>query len=1380
MTASLAAALALALAAPDAAAPWVAAAPFQADPREVLRAAEALAPPAQADVDVLLDEVSLAFDAAGRATGTWRTVFRPMTREAASRWAEVLRVWTPWHEARPAIRARVITRDGAVHELDPATLVEAGLGSEDPLLYGDRRVLKGPLPAVEAGAVVEEEATVAEARPIFEAGAVRRVFVGRDGPVREVRVRLEVPKGLPFAWAARGGLEARPEEGASGGARVLSFRWSSVEPAARPEPLAPPERLSPPHLAVATGASWKAVATAYARVVDQQLAGAGLAATAAEVVPKGATRLAAAQAVLDWVRGRVRYTGLELGQAALVPAAPAETLRRRFGDCKDLALLAAGVLRAAGVPATLALVRAKADDPADLPGLGEFDHAVVAIPAAGSEPALFVDATDAQAAAGELATQLQGRLALVASPATAGLTRLPELAAGQNRVEVTREIVLPESGWSDASEVQALAGWPASALRAQRRAVPERDAEQADHALVTAHFVEAAGGEVRWEGLERSSGPLTLRLAGRGSRWGITRADDAEAVASPGFLLEWLPAAVKPPRPGPRPDAGPDARSGGAAEAEGEPEGPRQGELLLPLAYQGSLRYRLVPPPGFEVELPLPEPQRTTLGPLAYERSARVEPDGAVTVLHTVAVTRRRLAPAEVEGLRAGLEALLDDGPRLRFVRTSARLLEAGQGRAALDEIRRLIALHPGEARHWNHLAQALLRLGLGEPARDAARRAVALEPQSGWAQRVLATALEHDALGRWLAPGCDLPGAVEAQRRAVDLDRDPAVRAHLAFLLEHGERCERYGEGARLDEAAAAYRFIRNELKSKEHDQDLLAVLLRAGKFAEALPLARDLPEGRERKAALLACRAATEGADAAVREALRQPAAERAPVIDAAAQQLVLARRYGEAARLLDAGSAGTAQSAELKARAAQLARVRRAETLPADPRDPATFPLRFLRALAQGGEAWKAVPEARGIEPAALSRGLGAALRRSLRNASGLPEPVALDAGLSLLEVRRDGGGARAVRLATGLPGMAAPLSFVLLKEAAGWALLTVEPAAAGLGAAARARLEAGDLAGARELLGLARLEAGEAAEGRPAALLATLLPEGREHGAEALGLAAAALEAYAGLDPVRARLEAARAAATPEAARAITWALAAGHARAGAWAEVVPLAEALLAADPASERAFSLLTTALLELDRPEPLAQAASRRLALLPGDPAARHALVSRAIRGGDVEAAVRTERALVEEGKASPSDRNNLAWGLLFQPGPLPDQALEEARRAVEETREREPAYLHTLATVHAVRGEPAEAMQVLRKAVEGGEGDGLPGPDDWLVVGLILEHYGLAEEAIAALSRVEKPPRPEGLTSLELAEKRLKGIQARRSVSPTPTPTPTPTPKP
>jgi Flp pilus assembly protein TadD len=1350
MTATLAALALLALAADPA---WLASPPLSAEPAALAREAAALTPPEGGDIDVLLEEAVVALDEQGRATTTYRLVYRALTREGAERWSEVARAWAPWHQDRPEIRARVIGRDGAVHQLDPASLVEAGLGDQEEGLYSDRRILKGPLPAVDAGAVVEEVETVRDLAPLFEPGQVRRFFVGRDGPVRTVRLRLEAPRGLPLAWALRGGLAGAPRESTEGGRRVVAWQWGPLAARPRPEPLQPPEAASAPHVAFGTGRTWKAVAAAYAAVVERQLAGEDLSAVAAEVVPRGASREAAVQAVLDWQRQRVRYTGLELGEAALVPARPGEALRRRYGDCKDLSLLVAGVLRAAGFPATLALVRADGDAPADLPGLGEFDHAVVAVDGAGGAAPLFVDPTDGVTPAGELPAMLQGRLALVAWPSSSGLVRLPERPADRNRVEVVREIRLAESGWCDASEVQELTGWPATDQRAALLRLGPGERADRDHELVTSHFVQSSGGQVAFQGLERPGTPVRMTLSGTGSHWGVTRSDDAEAVVSAAYLLQWLPPPV---RPRPTQEEGePAAKRREAAEA------PRRTELQLPIAYQGTLRYRVVPPPGFEPELPLPEPRRHSLGPLTVTSRAAVEADGAVGVVHELAVGRRRLSADEVETLRQGLGPLLADEPRLRFTRTSSRLLEAGQGREALDELRRVIALHPDEARHWNHLAQALLRLGMGEAARAAARRAVALEPSSSWSHRVLATTLEHDALGRWLVPGCDLSGAVAAQRRAVELDRDPAVRAHLAFLLEHGEGCERFGEGARLDEAAAAYRFIRVELKSKEHDRDHLLVLLRAGRFADAAPLAADLAPA-DRRVAQLAIRAATEGVELAVADALKIPSGERAAALEQASQHLVLARRYPEAARLLDGAAAGTPQSAQLRARSAVLARVVRVETMKLAPGDPATLPVRLLRAMAEGGEAWKAVPELTEPSRGVFTEAAGASFRRALRAAAGLPDRVALDAALSLLEVRTEGDPARALRLVASSPSVPTPLVFAMVKERGAWRLVTTDPPTPGLGAAARRLAEAGDAAGARAALALAREGAGEAAEGRAAGALQVLAPEGQELGLPALRLAGAALESYAAPEEVRPLLVKARAEAAPPARQALGWALAAGLVRQDRWAELLPLVDELQAAAPTSERAFNLRVAALLELGQAGALAQAIAQRLAALPGDDAALRARLSLSIRDGDVAAALAQERAIVASGKAAAGDHNNLAWAMIFQP-PIDAAALEQARRAVELSREREAAYLHTLATVHAVRGEAAEAMQVLRRAVERGSADNRPSPHDWLVLGMVAERYGLVEEATAAYRRVTAPERPDGLSSHELARRRLTALGAK-----------------
>jgi transglutaminase-like putative cysteine protease len=84
-------------------------------------------------------------------------------------------------------------------------------------------------------------------------------------------------------------------------------------------------------------------------------------------------------AALRLVGDEVRYLGIESGVGSHWPTAPSEVYRRRFGDCKDKALLLATLLRHCSIEAVPALVsttyRGTVAD--RLPAPEDFDHAIV-------------------------------------------------------------------------------------------------------------------------------------------------------------------------------------------------------------------------------------------------------------------------------------------------------------------------------------------------------------------------------------------------------------------------------------------------------------------------------------------------------------------------------------------------------------------------------------------------------------------------------------------------------------------------------------------------------------------------------------------------------------------------------------------------------------------------------------------------------------------------------------------------------------------------------------------------------------------------------------------------------------------------------------------
>jgi hypothetical protein len=83
------------------------------------------------------------------------------------------------------------------------------------------------------------------------------------------------------------------------------------------------------------------------------------------------------------VQKELHYEAIEFGRRAYVPKTARETLRDRYGDCKDHAVLLVSMLNAVGVPAELALVNINQRVLPELPNIDQFDHMIVSVPVDG-------------------------------------------------------------------------------------------------------------------------------------------------------------------------------------------------------------------------------------------------------------------------------------------------------------------------------------------------------------------------------------------------------------------------------------------------------------------------------------------------------------------------------------------------------------------------------------------------------------------------------------------------------------------------------------------------------------------------------------------------------------------------------------------------------------------------------------------------------------------------------------------------------------------------------------------------------------------------------------------------------------------------------------
>lgn len=114
-----------------------------------------------------------------------------------------------------------------------------------------------------------------------------------------------------------------------------------------------------------------------------------------------------------YVQQNIRYVAFESGLASHRPDRPAEVMRKRYGDCKGMALLLRTLLRAQGFDARMAYVGT--DDiayaPDEVPTLATINHAVCLVFNQGKSYCL--DATHRYLPLEAVPQELQGRKALV-------------------------------------------------------------------------------------------------------------------------------------------------------------------------------------------------------------------------------------------------------------------------------------------------------------------------------------------------------------------------------------------------------------------------------------------------------------------------------------------------------------------------------------------------------------------------------------------------------------------------------------------------------------------------------------------------------------------------------------------------------------------------------------------------------------------------------------------------------------------------------------------------------------------------------------------------------------------------------------------------------
>lgn len=1347
--------------APACAASWEDAPALAAPAAELRQAFDRIPVQAAHGVQELLEENRVVLDAEGRRTIHYRYVFRIDKASALEGWGTVQAGYTLWLDEKPTIRARVITPDGAEHLLDPTTLGDFSPEPSGPDLLSDRRQLKAPLPRLVVGAIAEVEIAYREHRPFAASGTRGGFTFWQSIPVDHYRFRLEAPADARLAWKvlALPGAQVRKE--ASDGRARLALDLGRQEPGPKPEPNEPPDLHPKPVLYYTTTPNWQAAAADYGRIVADQIRDAGLDAWVREARGPAKERLEVIRRLVERMHKDVRYTGLEFGEASVVPRRPAEVLKRGYGDCKDESAFLVAALAEAGIPAHLALLRAgqgKDLDP-DMPGLEVFDHAIVHVPGA---PELWIDPTVPGAPVGELPGGDLERRALLVDPRTRDLVLTPGTSPERNFNRETKEVFLaPESGPGRIVETTEAGGpWEAH-LRGDYGAADPGKTRENLRGYVERSFKAKELVRMECDRPLDMDHPFRLILEARDAGISATGPVDAAVAVNAWPLVDSLNSVLKE-----------EAQEEGRTTAADAPA-PRKNPLVQWAAYATEARWLIHPPLGYAQD-GLPPDQTLDLGGATLTLAYRARPDGAVDVDYRLAC-RRLWTAEEVNKGRAALKAFGETKiPVVVFQQVGEALLAAGKTREALAEFRKLQEGAPDRADPRVRLAKAQLAAGLGERARISAAAAVRLDPKSSAAFRTQGWILQHDELGRRFRKGWDRKGALEAYRKALALDpKDRATRLDLAILLEHDGEGRRYeAPAADLEEAVGLYRALIAEEKKEDIQDNLMVCLGHQGRWAEAKEVALAREPGERRNAWVLGAEACLKGAGAAqaLGRSLCQDLAARRAAYRGAADVAAAFRKFPEAAVLLEEGAAGASDRAQVLARAERLARVKPHEADALDPKDPCTAVKRFFLAL---GTRPLTRETLRGcVSEAVLTPSQIKAAQASQRSflptfsQDGMTFDAAMDLTFSLGDFAADGDDAAGYRVQVLLQGQASSWYYV---ARTGGSYQVVGNELPDLARQARWHLDRGELAQARNWLdklieNSIEPKADDPMTGNP---VRKLWEKGKAAPAEAIRLAILADLAMDSTDPgaVKALLPYLDAPLPPAQQGAVARCLVLGALEHPDKAVLEAASARLLALFPDSREANHLRLESLRETGAYAALVDHVRAVRGRWPWEDYAAPLEINALRRLGRSEEAASLAAERIRKGKATAEEFNNEAWERLAS-GQVDAKTLEYARRGVQEDPPSRAA-LHTLATVLAASGRTSEALEYLLKGVAMEDGED-PAGIDWYPMGRIAEHLGEAEAARTYYERVKDAPDgpvPDPTSCAHLARLRLESLaQAAR----------------
>ncbi len=372
------------------------------------------------------------------AVQEYHSLIKILNDRGKEKYGEVKLSYDSTYEKIEIVYARTVKLDGTIISVGAKHIRDISEYPEYPL-YSNARLKIISMPGLTEGAIIEYKAKKYIKKLIHGREFCESYSIQSFEPCLNKRISLTVPTEYEINFKSYNPGYLNYELSFSPSVEKLKneskYTWEFKDiPEIIAEPSMPPYADITPYLCLSSFNNWSQIYEWWGKLYKEKIGtNEAIREKTQELIKGKKTEKDKARAIYNWCAAKIRYVGVEYGEAGFEPHYATEIFKNKYGDCKDQVMLLISMLRYAGISAYPVLIGTRGVYPLDegFPTL-LFNHAICL--AKIGEELIFLDPTGETTSFGDLPGGDQNRQVLVFYEKEEKIEKIPLFGAEHNKV----------------------------------------------------------------------------------------------------------------------------------------------------------------------------------------------------------------------------------------------------------------------------------------------------------------------------------------------------------------------------------------------------------------------------------------------------------------------------------------------------------------------------------------------------------------------------------------------------------------------------------------------------------------------------------------------------------------------------------------------------------------------------------------------------------------------------------------------------------------------------------------------------------------------------------------------------------------------------------